>query len=74
MLVEKPEGYQERPARSERPARPERGERRQRPDRNDRGERRPRPERGERRERTEEFHEPSNEPKDFTDELDKMDF
>ena len=71
VLIEKPEGYQERPARGERrprPERPERGERR------DRGERRPRPERGERRERNEEFHEPANEPKDFSDELDKMDF
>ena len=76
VLIEKPEGYQERPARErrERPERGERGERRNRPERNDRGERRNRPERGERRERTEEFHEPSNEPKDFTDELDKMDF
>ena len=71
VLIEKPEGYQERPARRERP---ERGERRPRPERGERGERRPRPERGERRERTEEVHEPSNEPKDFTDELDKMDF
>ena len=26
------------------------------------------------RERTEEYHEPSTEPKDFSDELDKMDF
>ena len=71
VLIEKPEGYQERPARGERrprPERPERGERR------DRGERRPRPERGERRERNEEYHEPANEPKDFSDELDKMDF
>ena len=51
VLVEKPEGYQERPARRERGERPERGERRQRNDRNERGERRPRPERGERRER-----------------------
>ena len=71
VLIEKPEGYQERPAR-ERRERPERGERRNRPER---GERRQRPERGEHRERTEEFHEPENkEPKDFTDELDKMDF
>ena len=71
VLIDKPEGYQERPARGERrprPERPERGERR------DRGERRPRPERGERRERNEEYHEPANEPKDFSDELDKMDF
>ena len=77
VLVEKPEGYQERPARGERRERPERGERgdrRNRPERNDRGERRPRPERGERRERTEEVHEENHEPKDFTDELDKMDF
>ena len=78
VLVEKPEGYQERPARGERRERPERGdrgERRQRPERGDRGERRPRPERGERRERTEEYHDPENhEPKGFTDELDKMDF
>ena len=74
VLIEKPEGYQERPARGERRERPERGERRPRPERNDRGERRPRPERGERRERNEEYHEPSNEPKDFSDELDKMDF
>ena len=74
VLVEKPEGYQERPARGERRERPERGERRQRPERNERGERRPRPERGERRERTDEVHEENHEPKDFTDELDKMDF
>ncbi|WP_091960314.1 polyribonucleotide nucleotidyltransferase [Prevotella sp. tc2-28] len=72
VLVEKPEGYVERPARRERGERPERGERRPRPER---GERRPRPERGERRERNEEFHEgENNEPKDFCDELDKMDF
>ena len=74
VLIEKPEGYQERPARRERPERGDRGERRPRPERNDRGERRPRPERGERRERNEEYHEPVNEPKDFSDELDKMDF
>ena len=80
VLIEKPEGYQERPARPERRERPERGERRDRGergdrrDRGDRGERRPRPDRGERRERTEEYHEPTNEPKDFSDELDKMDF
>ena len=76
VLIEKPEGYQERPARDrgERRDRPDRGDRRNRPERGDRGERRPRPERGDRRERTEEFHEPASEPKDFTDELDKMDF
>ena len=76
VLIEKPEGYQERPAR-ERRERPERGERRNRPERNDRGERRNRPERGEHRERTEEYQAPAaenNEPKDFSDELDKMDF
>ena len=71
VLIEKPEGYQERPARRER------GERRPRPER---GERRPRPERGERHPRPErsndEFHDPaeSHEPKDFTDALDHMDF
>ena len=77
VLIPKPEGYVER----ERRPRPERGERRngQRNDRGDRGERRPRPERhernGQRFERNnEEYHEPSNEPKGFTDELDKMDF
>ena len=70
--MEKPEGYVEPQQR--RRERPERGERRQRPDHNERGERRPRPERGERRERNEEYHEPANEPKDFSDELDKMDF
>ena len=79
VLIEKPEGYQERPARRERGERPERGERRPRPERGDRperGERRPRPERGERPrpERNEEYHEPNREPKDFTDELDKLDF
>ena len=65
VLIDKPEGYVERPARR------------------DRGERRPRPERGERRQhndhrerpqRNDEFHEPNNEPKDFSDALDKMDF
>ena len=100
VLIEKPEGYQERPARSERrprPERPERGERR------DRGERRPRPERGERRDRGDrgergprhdrpqrnndfadklseklgdqnEAPVEKQEPKDFSDALDHMDF
>ena len=70
VLIEKPEGYQERPARRERP---DRGDRRPRPERGDRNERRPRPER---RERNEEYHAPAenNEPKDFSDALDKMDF
>ena len=87
VLIDKPEGYQERPARRERGERPERGERRPRPER---GERRPRPERGERRERPqrseladklsqqlgEEYHDPAEnrEPKDFSDALDHMDF
>ena len=52
VLIDKPEGYQERPARRERGERPERGERRERrPERNDRGERRDRGERGDRRDR-----------------------
>jgi len=90
VLIEKPEGYQERPARRERGDRPERGERRPRPER---GERRPRPERGERGERHprhengelgeklaeklgDEFRAPAenHEPKDFSDALDHMDF
>ncbi len=72
VLIEKPEGYTERPARGERRPRPERGERRPRPER---GERRPRPERGEHNNHNnDEYHEPSNEPKDFNDSLDKMDF
>ena len=83
VLIEKPEGYQERPARGERRERPDRGERRPRPERNDRGERRPRPERrdeftkphSDHRSENGEFHTPDHhEPKDFTDELDKMDF
>jgi len=75
VLIEKPEGYQERPARRERGERPERGERRPRPERGERrDDRRPRNEHRERPQRNEEYHEPSNEPKDFTDELDKLDF
>ena len=75
VLIDKPADYVEpQQRRRERGERPERGERRPRPERNDRGERRPRPERGERRPRNEEYHEPTNEPKDFTDELDKLDF
>ena len=77
VLIEKPADYVEpQQRRSERRERPERGERREhgdrrdRRDRGDRGERRPRPE------RNDEFHAPAenNEPKDFSDELDKMDF
>ena len=74
VLVEKPADYVEpQQRRRERGERPERGERRPRPERNDRGERR---NHGERRERNEEFKSPAenNEPKDFSDELDKMDF
>ena len=71
VLIEKPEGYQER----ERRPRPERGERRPRPER---GERRPRPERGERRPRPEHNAEHNAEqaeaPMDFSDALDKFDF
>ena len=77
VLVEKPEGYVEpQQRRRERPERPQRGDRPQR-DRNDRGPRpqRDRNERRERPQRTDDFHEPeTHEPKDFTDELDKMDF
>ena len=75
VLVEKPADYvepqQRRRERPERGPRPERGERR---DRNDRGDRRPRNDHRERPQRNEEYHEPSEEPKDFTDTLDKMDF
>ena len=81
VLIEKPEGYVERPAR-ERRERPERGERRDRRpdrgDRRDRGERRERPERGEHRPRPEQDQQEqpkeNHEPKDFSDALDHMDF
>jgi polyribonucleotide nucleotidyltransferase len=84
VLIPKPEGYveRERPARRERQRvgdemsgmRPERGERRgDRGPRPERGERRPRPER-QHHEGHEEYHEPANEPKDFNDTLDHMDF
>jgi polyribonucleotide nucleotidyltransferase len=89
VLIDKPEGYQERTARRERGDRPQRGERRERPER---GDRRPRPERGDRRERPQrpgsdladklaqqlgdEYHDPAekHEPRDFSDALDHMDF
>ena len=110
VLIEKPEGYQERVARRERPERgdrPDRGERRQprtdRPDRGDRrqprndryerGERGERAERGDRydrgerqerfdrhprydRENEQPYRDPAanEEPKDFSDALDHMDF
>ena len=79
VLIEKPEGYVERPAR-------ERGERRERPERGERGERRDRrPERGDRRNgerhgdrrpRPEQQEAPAEQPakKDFSDSLDDMDF
>ncbi len=78
VLIEKPEGYVERPARRERP---ERGERRPRPERGerrgDRGDRRERPERRPRPEsNNEEYHDPTEnrEPRDFSDALDHLDF
>jgi polyribonucleotide nucleotidyltransferase len=79
VLIEKPEGYQERPARRERGDRPERGDRRPRPERGERGERRPRPERQERAPRHDQgepYRDPAenHEPKDFSDSLDHMDF
>ena len=79
VLIEKPEGYVERPARErgERRERPERGDRRdRRPDRGDRrnGDRRERPERGEHRDRHEEAPRENAAPKDFSDSLDDMDF
>ena len=77
VLIEKPADYVERPARGERRERPERnGERRDR--RPDRGDRRggDRHERGERRPRPEQQTEAPKEeqPKDFSDSLDNMDF
>ena len=79
VLIEKPEGYVERPARErgERRERPERGDRRERrPDRGDRrnGDRRERPERGEHRDHHEEAPRENAAPKDFSDSLDDMDF
>ena len=81
VLIEKPEGYVERPARErgerrERPERGERGDRRdRRPDRGDRrnGDRRERPERGEHRDHHEEAPRENAAPKDFSDSLDDMD-
>jgi polyribonucleotide nucleotidyltransferase len=83
VLIEKPADYVERPARSERRERPERGERRdrgdRRPDRGDRrnGEHRDRSERGEHRPHHEHRQEEApkeEQPKDFSDSLDNMDF
>ena len=83
VLIEKPADYVERPARGERRERPERGERRdrgdRRPDRGDRrnGEHRDRPERGDHRPHHEHRQEEApkeEQPKDFSDSLDNMDF
>jgi len=79
VLIEKPADYVERPARRERGDRPERGDRRPRPergDRRDRGDRRPdrrpRPE----QEQNDQYQAPAEkqEPKDFSDALDHIDF
>ena len=76
VLIEKPADYVERPARGERRERPERnGERRDR--RGDRGDRRNGERHGERRPRPEQqqAEAPKEEqPKDFSDSLDNMDF
>ena len=76
VLIEKPADYVERPARRERGDRPERGERRQRPERG--GDRRQRQDRGERAPQRPSLGDimpqENNEPKDFNDSLDKMDF
>jgi polyribonucleotide nucleotidyltransferase len=80
VLIEKPEGYVERPARRERGERPERGDRRdRRPERGERQhgdgsrrpDRRPRPEQP-----AAEHQAPAEKPvtKDFSDALDHMDF
>ncbi|MCR4602198.1 MAG: polyribonucleotide nucleotidyltransferase [Prevotella sp.] len=86
VLIPKPEGYVERPARRERGDRPEHGDRRQpRQDRGDRGDRRrphqdrgdrPRGEQGETsRRHDDDYHDPQqHEPKEFSDALDHMDF
>ena len=69
VLIEKPADYVEpQQRRRERPERGERGERRNRPDKHGHKEHRERPQ------RNEDFHEPTEEPKDFTDTLDKMEF
>ena len=79
VLIEKPEGYVERPARErgERRERPERGERGERRDRRpDRGDRRNGERHGDRRPRPEQQEAPAEQPakKDFSDSLDDMDF
>ena len=88
VLIEKPADYVERPARRERGERPERGDRRPRPERGDRrprperGDRHPRPELGGdlgeklAEKLGDEYRAPEEkqEPKDFSDALDHMDF
>ncbi len=88
VLIEKPADYVERPARRERGDRPERGERRPRPERGERrerGERGPRHDRPRNSDfadkLSEKFDEQQpeapaekQEPKDFSDALDHMDF
>ena len=81
VLIPKPEGYVERPARRERGDRPERGDRNDRrqprQDRGDRGDRRqPRQDRQDRRRDDEDYRDPqqNHEPRDFSDALDHMDF
>ncbi len=84
VLIPKPEGYVERPARRERGDRPERGERGERRDHGDSQRRQPRQDRGDRRAPrqdhrqadSEEYRDPqqNREPRDFSDALDHMDF
>ena len=88
VLIEKPADYVERPARRERGDRPERGERRPRPERGERRERGERGPRHDRQRNSdfadklsEKFDEQQpeapaekQEPKDFSDALDHMDF
>ena len=84
VLIEKPEGYQERPPRRERgdrPERPERGDRRMprtdRPDRGDRraprGDRFDRPERGDRYDRGERYERPERGDFDRQDRYERSD-
>ena len=88
VLIEKPADYVERPARRERGDRPERGERRPRPERGERrerGERGPRHDRPRNNDFADKLSEKfgeqqpeapaeKQEPKDFSDALDHMDF
>jgi polyribonucleotide nucleotidyltransferase len=77
VLIEKPEGYVERPARGERRERGDRNGERRRPERGDRrnSEHRSRPERQHGEQNTPTQEAPAeNQPKDFSDSLDNMDF